>query len=205
MIPLDDEDQTNDHDVDSRRKVDRFPDSQPGEEEKGGTECADNSSQSVNAVEDAHSPAQPLESLDDEPGNDGQSAAHQKAGDKEDRERQEQPGEAWEKRCDGKTSIETNVDDRHRRNDDRRQDGEYPNACLQTGVESEWVSGPVGNAAEVEAAGCHSTEKGSYDGGRGVSGVSKHQDEHPLPDNLIDQPGSAGKEEEYQQEKLSTA
>ena len=205
MILLDDENQTNDHDVDSRGKVDRFPDSQPGEEEKGGTECADNSSQSVYAVEHAHSPAQPLESLDDEPGNDGQSAAHQKAGDKEDQEREEQPGQAWEKRRDGKTSIETNVDDRHRRDDYRRQDGEYPNTGLQTGVESEWPSGLVGYAAEVKAAGCHSTEKGGYDGGRSVGGVSKHQDEHPLPDNLIDQPSSAGKEEEYQQEKLSAA
>ena len=57
MIPLDDEDQNNDQDIDSGGNVDRLPDSEPGEEEKGGTESADNSSQSVYAVEDAYSPA----------------------------------------------------------------------------------------------------------------------------------------------------
>ena len=205
VIPIDDQDQSNNQDVDSGSNVNGLPDSEPGEKDEGGTESADNSSQSIHAVEDAHSPAQPLESLDEEPGDDWQGSAHQKAGGKQDQERQGQSGQTREKRRDGEITIETNVDGWHCRDDDRRQDGEYRDASLQTGVKSERAFAPIGETTEVETAGRHSTEKGGHDGGRGVGGVSEHQDEHPLPDNLIDQSGSARKKEQYQQEKLSTA
>ena len=99
--------------------------------------------------------------------------------------------------------LNADIDGSYSRDDEGNQNHKYPDTSLQVSIELERFAVSVNQPAEVETPQRQSAHEGCQYRGCGKGRAAKHENEHLLPDDFVDQSACAGKEEEDQYDGLN--
>jgi hypothetical protein len=174
----------------------RKPDASAQSELRNQVETAQGATQHrpqrVYGIQVADASAQRGELRDGEPAQHGKCGAHERCGDQDDREAEEEQGqtENGERRLG--QPIEPAV--RLLGEREKRRDGEAvdADARFQEAVDQEGIPSSVGQAAEDVAPQRQASHEGREYGRDRMGGVPEDLREHPGPHHLVDQGGGAG-------------